>query len=112
MFLKILYINTNGFTYGTKSSVFHRELQQNYHPYHYHRQNISVGVYNYDYQRTIFVSIRQGVQKYLPSMSQSPTDRLSVITVANTDGIIPLIKFSQEIFFLRHASPSVIPSVF
>ena len=45
-------------------------------------------------------------------MSQSLTDRPSVITVANTDEIILSVKFSWEIFFFQHASPSIILSVF
>jgi len=43
-------------------------------------------------------------------MPQSPTSVSSVITVENTDEIIPSLKFSREIFFCR-ASPSVRPSV-
>jgi len=38
--------------------------------------------------------------KYLPPMPQLLTAIPSVITVENTNGIIPLVKFSRE-FFLR-----------
>jgi hypothetical protein len=36
-------------------------------------------------------------------MPQSPTDIPSVITVENTNGIIPSIKFSREFFLARFA---------
>ena len=89
----------------------HRELQKNYHPCHNHRRIYSVGVYRYYYRRNISVGILQRVLKYLPSMPQSPTAILSVITVATTNGIISSVKFSREFFFLR-TQLSVRPSVF
>jgi hypothetical protein len=59
----------------------------------------------------IYLSVFDRVLKYLPPMPQSLTDIPSVITVENTNGMIPSVMLSREIIFFCRASPSVRPLV-